>query len=397
LKILFIDAGLSVATKDMSLLLEKINDIKKCDTSSILLSYNSGYEDAASVKKSIEKINSIDNAGYTINKSLHPDKIKRVLRDINPDIVIFSGFRIPDMVWMAVSNSLNIKTIVIQHGFEILHLKRSIGALIASLNKALRYSLTIVHLARYLRINTTVMLYSYIRHILNGKSFKGTLFNDGRIFPDKIFVYSDFYIQFWNDKFGIEAHTISVMGVPDLMNIDTIKSKLKIDGCCYLAQTLVEDGRMSRSDFLDLMLDYKKIAKKFENFIIKLHPRSDKSLYNEILLEPNVSIKSLSFPHTTMYLSHYSSTVFTARYLSNFIILHELKGDPIPSIFSNITEYVFKSVNDISLFIDSKSYNGMMSNKITITDQLNYVAPNSIVHPLNKVALYVVNSYEKKI
>ena len=250
--------------------------------------------------------------------------------------------------------------------------------------KIVRYSVAIVSLGFYLKNNPILFLKDYITHIILGRNFIGTLFDDERLYACKCLLYSEYYINFWMNHIGLDKKRMSVIGVPDLSKIPEIRKKQIDNSCCYLAQTFVEDGRMNRSDFQRIIAHYVKLASSIK-LIVKLHPRSQASLYSDLEEMENVKIVRNIFPLTSIYISHYSSSMVVARYLSNNVILHNLSNDPAPNLFREFATFVTDDINEL-IDYSKKHINDKLNDLGSIPTNIKYLAPIPVKDPLILIA-----------
>jgi hypothetical protein len=138
-------------------------------------------------------------------------------------------------------------------------------------------------------------------------------------------------------------------------------------------------------------MQYRKLALSVEKFYIKLHPRSDVSIYAILSELDNVELIRDYFPYSSIYISHYSSTVFLAGHLSHNVVLHNLPDDPSPDIFKDVASFVSSDINQIIEYSEehinenppAKTYH----NKI-----LYKIAPIPKIHPLKTVANFIIES-----
>ncbi len=236
------------------------------------------------------------------------------------------------MLWTAIAKSIGIKVFSFQHGYEVDSVYYKYFIVFNKFFKTLRIVVALYYLSKIMGKDFFSISSQYLKYFFRGKRLFNSYFNTENLQPDHIFIYSDYYREFWHRKFGFNPATTIITGAPDLMEVHNIKTKPKINGCCYLTQTLVEDGRITKRELISILDSYKEIAEAFENFIIKLHPRGDKDLYSELSKLPNVKLVR-EFPNCGFYFTHYSSTAYVARHITPEVVIHELDGHPTPDIF----------------------------------------------------------------
>lgn len=385
MKILFLGAGPTMIAKNLLPIARKIAKNKR-SAQFIFVSINIlSHADKEKENESIGQLIELTNSKYYVLKSFRPTIIYRFLREQQPGAVVFGAFRIYDMLWTLIAKSIGVRVYNFQHGFEVDSVYYKPHIIVIKLIKSLRILTAMYYLSKLMNKDILLMCSQYIKYFFKGKKLYDSYFNNVTLHPDHIFIYSDYYREFWYNKFGIDPLSTTVIGPPDLMAVSEIKRKPKINGCCYLTQTLVEDGRMTRGDFTSMINNYKKMAKRIKIFIIKLHPRGNKELYKEISKLENVELVQ-EFPNCEYYLTHYSSTAFVAYYISPKIIIHELEGHPIPGIFLKSGFKIVKSISEIP-----ESFNNVFDYTTEQKKFIDCISPVPSDNPYNIVAKVMVN------
>ncbi len=335
MKVLFLDASPTVLAKNL-LPIANWFQKKSLNFEALFVSLDiSSYTDKKVEKQSLDKIIKENKYRFISFNSLNHNRIKKFLIVHNPDLIFINGYRIFDQLWIGIGKSLNIPTYKLQQGFEVKSVYYKVSAIVSKFHKGIKMLYALNSLSKILNGNFFKVFAQYLQYLFRGKPLRNSLLDNKLLRPEKVFVYSNFYKQFWNEKFGFEYDKMVLITPIDFLLIPQIRAKKKEKACCYIAQTLVEDGRMNKKAFLKLMNEYKTIASKIEKFIIKLHPRSNIKFYDSFKELRNVEF-TREFPNCTAYLTHYSSMIFTASFLSDTVILHELEGHPTPEIFNKV-------------------------------------------------------------
>jgi len=384
MKNIYIDANPTLLFKN-SFIVSQFIEHGVAGVKSIFVSFESAYEDQNVSNSSIKALLANINNMFVRFPSYNPKIIEQYLMREKPSNVVLCGYRIPDIVWLAVCNKIGLNTVYYQHGFDINHVKRRIGSLFNEYMKVIKYSIAVFRLSLYMGVNPIIFFADYLKFVVFGSSFKHTLFEDTRLWPNKFFVYSDYYINFWKNKIGIFEDRIEVMGATDLMKVDEIRSNCYENSVCYLAQTFVEDGRISKSQYYQIIDQYRVLALSVEKLFIKLHPRSDISLYSVFDEMENVELVRDNFPFSSIYISHYSSTIFLASHLSKNVIIHDLPEDPSLEIFKEVASFVSSDINKIIAY-SNEHINDKPEEKIYHNEKLNFIAPIPAIHPLKIVS-----------
>lgn len=321
---------------------------------------------------------------YIVMKSFSTAKISAYLSGCKADAMFIGAYRVFDMLWTYIAKQFNIKVYKFQHGYEIDSVYYKPHIFWKHIRKSARMFIALINLSRLLEIPIYKSIRNYSEYFFKGKRLAESAFNSEMIHPDDVFIYSEYYRNFWHRKFGFDPRNMHIIGPPDLIQVQKIKNGPRQDAICYLSQTLVEDGRMAHSQFEKIMDEYLEVAKTSKKFIIKTHPRGNKKLYKKFAKMSNVEITQV-FPYCDTYITHYSSTAFVAYYLSPRVILHEVAGHPTPEVFR---EFGFHIVRDFTELMDAlRTENLFDSEQYKMAE---YYAPMPVEQPEMKVARYIM-------
>ncbi|MEE9910693.1 MAG: hypothetical protein K4571_03115 [Deltaproteobacteria bacterium] len=346
MKAIFFESNATLMAKNLLPIANVLNSKEKNFTATFISAEIASNVDAEMERKAISAMTSRKNFKFVILKSFNHQKIKNFLEQEKPDIFFIDCYRIIDQLWVGAANSLGIQTCLLQHGFEPDSAYYKLFSIVTKFGKGLRLANASYHLSRLLNVSFVTLFYQYFKYIYTGTPLKNTFLGAEALHPAKVFLYSEYYKEFWNNKYGFSAEKAEVISYPDFMLIERVKKMKRETALCYITQTLVEDGRMKKKEFLKLMEAYKKIAEKVDKFVIKLHPRGNPALYKMFDGMPNVLI-TREFPNCSAYLTHYSSMAFVAAFLSDAVIFHELEGHPTPGIYEAIPIATVKNAMDI--------------------------------------------------
>lgn len=159
---------------------------------------------------------------------------------------------------------------------------------------------------------------------------EGTIMSESSCQPDKMFVYSDWYIQFWRRKFQFNDTKFYICQSCDLEVIDVLDTTIQDENSiCYLCQTLVEDRRMDKTAYKKLILGIISSLPKNMKIYFKLHPRSNKELYQGY---ENIELIR-NMPNCKLYITHYSSIILPIFIQNGNVIFYEIENQPTPEIF----------------------------------------------------------------
>ena len=252
------------------------------------------------------------------------------LQQQNLDRLVVMAQRIPDSCLVSAAKSLSIPTIMYQHGLYVPFMKRQGSIFIANFVKTFRFLQYAMVTADIISVSRTLLLIKYIRMFVFGHPFKGIEFPADSVNTDYVLVYGDYWKEYHTENFGYSADQQYIVGAPDFSDINQLQAaETDSNSVCYIAQTLVEDGRLPRSSMLSFISNLSSaVIQSGLHLQVRLHPRSDLSLYDEL---PTDTVRSKTeFPKNTVYIGHYSSILAKATFLSNNIILVDFPGHVIP-------------------------------------------------------------------
>lgn len=362
MKIIFFDSNLTLLSKNF-LQLANYFYSQNSDIEFLFVSCDIAHVSEENEKSSNLKIQTLPNSRIVKFKSFNNKKIKNFLIMNKPDFLFIDCYRLIDQLWVCIAKELHVKTILIQHGFELDSAYYKIHTIFTKFSKGIRITMASISVSKVLNVSPLVLFYQYLIYIYLGKVLKNTHLGNPKLFPDRVFLYSEYYKSFFNRKYGFPYSIMTIIKYPDLNIVPEIEKQPLIKGICYISQTLVEDGRMKRKQFEKILNDYMDIARKVDYFYVKLHPRGNKNLYKSISTLNNVKLIN-EFPHCEVYLTHYSSMAFVAAFISNNIILHQLPGHPTPSVYKSIGSKIVTSSKDIMPAIcDNKIINRLDKEK----------------------------------
>lgn len=308
--------------------------------------------------------------------------IKNLLVDINPISLLVMAQRIPDTAIISIANELNIDTYKFQHGLYIPFMKRSIGMFFSKIKKTFRYLKYSLVIAEAIKENKYKVLFDYIDIFIKGKKLSSKLLPYDKINAQKVFVYGEYWKDYHIQEFMYRKEQQITVGYPDLSQLDIIKKQFQENAVCYICQSLVEDGRLSR----DIMLEFMNILSNNigdKKLYLKLHPRSDISLYEIFKDNDNVVLTS-DFPNCNKYIGHYSSLIAMSMYLTDSIFLWEFKNhNEYPFYFTENVKHFSSNDSELKDFLECEVSE---SNKNYIIDY--FYCDN--ISPITKIADFLL-------
>jgi hypothetical protein len=271
---------------------------------------------------------------------------------IRPQAIVIFAHRLPDMALLIAAKQLGIPTVYYQHGLYIPFMRRTVGLFFSRILKTLRYAFYAISVGSNSGVGGISGFFSFIKMFIFGHNIREVGLPVEKITADKCLVYGDHWIDYHIEHYGYKKNAIRIVGTPDLDGIDLDSSKSLDSSClankfCYVAQTLVEDGRLERSVMMNFLQNLAGQIKSFDGeLLIKLHPRSDKSLYNS--LDCNYKFCE-EFPAANIFIGHYSTILIRGVAYSEKFLLINFKGHKIPEYILMLASNVIDSDDKSSL------------------------------------------------
>ena len=295
------------------------------------------------------------------------DKIEK----INPTIIVIFAHRLPDMALLIAAKQLGIRTVYYQHGLYIPFMRRTIGLFFSDVFKVFRYVFYGISVGFHSGVGRMHGLISFIKMFIFGHNIHEISLPTDKITADNCLVYGNHWVDYHFNHYGYKKDNIRIIGTPDLdgINLDSseiLDRSILANKFCYVAQTLVEDGRLDRSSF---KIFIKNLSKQINNIngelLIKLHPRSDKSLFEDM----DCKYKYCNdFPISDIYLGHYSTMLIRGIAYSEKFLLIDFPGHNIPDYISLLASETLKYNDEIALkdALDSLSKKTQNTNNIDL-------------------------------
>jgi hypothetical protein len=294
------------------------------------------------------------------------------------------SYRIPDLYWTYHFKKAGVYTYQMQHGMYAEFLERSFFGYFSAFNRKATY----LQYLLYFLFNGRWTIFQYL---LNKDFIKSFVINEKlsrkkkKIAPvrsDHLLVWGDYWKEWFkiNHFYENEDHFTTV-GNPDYHTfIKNKKNPPQPDNVCYIAQTMVEDGRMERAEYKKIIDDLADALK--ERLLVKLHPRSDKEIFQKVL--ENAGKITYDFPVTGVYIGHYSSLLALAANQDSRVYLLEINNEEIPEYFTHSADGVFSSVQILLEAISNKTTNPQAKD-------ISFYFENMEAHPFQIIADDMLN------
>lgn len=248
---------------------------------------------------------------------------RRLLKSINPNLVVVNAQRIPDTLLVSLANRRKIPTLMIQHGMYNGHLIRERSLFIRRLYKSLKYLIYAYRIGKLTKSPVLKTTLNFVKTFSAYHSYKELFESEKILFCNKVHVYGDYWISYHKKFFGYDQFSeFTVTGYPHLREIK-MSGKYNF---CYIAQTLIEDGRLDVYKF-DPVLNLLSALNKKHAVIIKRHPRSS-GIYEKHGLKTTDKL-----PLADVYIGHYSSLLALPLTLNKKVALIPIDGHTIPEYF----------------------------------------------------------------
>lgn len=239
-------------------------------------------------------------------------------------VMVFTQTRIPDMEFILHCKKLNIKTIMIQEGvmFDGMNINdvsaKNVFAILGYLPKVCEYFGIVWDMCKYDNRN----FFTVWKHVLHEKrnvTLKLAKEFSTHLIGDYIFTMGEYWDDYYLTEHGYKKEQIRLIGDHDLDGfVPTGKNE---DAICYIANVLVEDGTVTKKDFDAFLHAFAESVDKKTKLYIKLHPRSNKDLY-DIFKDHNVEfIRNGVLPSVNVYVGHRSALLGRALYESDSLII----------------------------------------------------------------------------
>lgn len=287
---------------------------------------------------------------YDVNLSSR--KLRKIVEQYPPAAYVSVGLRLPDIFLHGFFNKLRVPTFMVQHGIFVKHLSRiPLPQLI--LNKARKfyqyfiYASRISSLTNESLVKTLKELYMfYLKGTVNLPELKSL--TKVKLISQKAFIFDESWNDYYEGSYGYSKKDLIYFGNPDYCLVKGYDDKPVEDAICYICQSLVEDGRFPKKEYLKFLRSMKRQLSG-KKLYLKLHPRSKLELYEDF--EDENFILTKEFKNCTFYLGHYSSLLEVAYQLGRHVVLWRLDNHEIPKSFFKYGQIVTSSWKEVNEFL----------------------------------------------
>lgn len=378
MNILYFDLTLTGISRFPARISSRFRD-RENDGQDIYIFEEFGQMETVEVRKKLPK-----GAQLIHQSPVRIDAIEQLIQEYQIDRVMIFAQRIPDLCVTAAARRQNIPVHMLQHGLYVQHMVREPGFLWKRLAKTVRFIRHAIHLARELDISKRRAIRGFASHYLHGKTLPEALPESITLLADQVYTYADYWTEYHHQIYGYPLKRCVKIGYPDLFHYHELKTHIQESACCYIAQTLVEDGRLERPLMIDFLERLKTECPTDLALLIKLHPRSDRNMYEAIFHDRPGTRLVEEFPHCTHYAGHYSSLLALSYLCSDRVLLWHFDNHRIPDYFlQNARSFPAFDNSDIRAFFDGDIYTPETEIDIQQVFYLNQIDPiDDLIHHL---------------
>lgn len=272
-------------------------------------------------------------AGWSIQRLINSFKERNI------STLMISGQRPADFRVIIAANTLHIPVVYKMHGLYVEGVKRNMSFYLLSIKKVFRTVRYLINIGRF--TNSIKIPFGILLSFVAGVSRKFWMTSD-LLQVDHGLIWSQYW-QAWHEKnwFMSPKRGWDITGNPDTLKFT--KVQLNTNNVCYIYQTLVEDGRITRRAMESFYDNLSALAcnKNFK-VNIKWHARGNPLIRES--LESKGFIVHDNFPLTKLYIGHFSSLLGMVPIVGGKIIVYELSGHDTPE---SIRQCASSIVNDM--------------------------------------------------
>ena len=311
-------------------------------------------------------------------------------------MLVFSNSRIPDLEMILHAKKLHIKTVILQEGiiFDGANINDvtlyNVFATLRFLPKAISYIGIIRRMCMYDGRSFIKMMMKIMRLRKGITHIVADTFSE-RLICDYVLTmgehWKDYYIQR-----GYRTDQICLIGDHDLDDYEAEKEGASEAAICYIATVLVEDGTVKRGQFIEFVKTMGENISKDTKLYVKLHPRSDKSLY-ESLNDHNITyIRQGKLPSVNLYIGHHSTLLGRALYESDNLILWHFPRE-IGSFYDQFATAVCRNASEFTKALQEVDIHTHTNAKAAAISEIYWKNPRGAIYS----AAEFIHSYYARV
>lgn len=317
--------------------------------------------------------------------------IDRFLLDSKVKIVVFTQCRIPDLEFILHAKKLGIKTIMLQEGvmFDGMNINDvSIHNAIASLKylpKVVEYLNIVRHMCRYEKKSFISVMGKVVKQRKNITMIIEEQFSE-RLIGDYLLTMGEYWDEYYESHHDYKKEQIRLVGDHDLD--DFVPKNQNECAICYIANALVEDGSIKKADLDSFLKAFSEAVDTNTKLYVKLHPRSDKRLY-DILKNHNVKfIRDGGLPSVNLYIGHRSALLGRALYESDNLIIWKFPNEEF-SFYEKFASAVCTTNEELTDAIERIDITTHTNHKVDVISKIYWNNPEGSM----KSAAKLISSY----
>lgn len=336
-----------------------------------------------------------DNDANVIDTFVPRKSIKDIdafLTERGVKVMVFTQTRIPDMEFILHCKKLGIKTIMIQEGvmFDGMNINdvsaKNAFAILGYLPKVCEYFGIVWDMCKYDNRN----FFTVWKHVLQEKknvTLKLAKEFSTHLIGEYIFTMGKFWDDYYLTKHGYKKEQIRLIGDHDLDGFVPIGKNE--DAICYIANVLVEDGTVTKKDFDAFLHVFSESVDKKTKLYIKLHPRSNKDLY-DIFKDHNVEfIRNGVLPSVNVYVGHRSALLGRALYESDSLIIWRFACEKV-CFYEKYATATCTKPEELKKALEAVNLHEHTNNKLKTISKVYWNNPEGSM----KMAARLINDYK---
>ena len=235
-------------------------------------------------------------------------EVESFIKKVKPDVAVFAQNTTPDLGAIYFAQKVGAKIVMMQHGllYDGASLNNvRMGEVFAAMKMA-KKTFSYLNIMRVICNKDGKSFVSLIKKIISEKENVTTTVQNYFNPPlrgECAFVIGEHWRDYYHDSYGYDIDNIYVMGNHDLDDLD-LNAKIE-NAICYIPSVHVEDGEVQKDVFDNYLKCLKAAIPSGTKMYIKLHPRSNKTLYTDILgVENIIYISGKELPYVNTYIGH---------------------------------------------------------------------------------------------
>lgn len=312
------------------------------------------------------------------------------LKRCNVKLIVFSNWRIPDIEFIQHAKVLNIKTILIQEGLiydgisiNSVNIENIIKSFVLFFNKSISYIDTMRRMCQYEKKSSIKLFSLIISKKKNITCILSDYFNN-RLIADYVLIVGEYWREYYHNQIGYPLNRIILVGDHDLDDFKTLNKGE--EAICYIASVLVEDGTIDRTEFLKFIRILSKCVNSNTKLYIKLHPRSDITLYGE-LRHNNVEFIDIPgyLPSVNLYIAHRGSLIGKALYESDNLVIWKFSSES-HCFYERFATSVCEDFDELQKSIKSIDLKKRTNKKRMDISNVYWQNPNGAIRTITNIA-----------